>query len=113
MVNDRGETLAEMPIGNFHMDSVLFGGFLSAIQMYSQKVSGTELRELSLDDYRIIISRINSMYLVTIHDIMDKNAIDMNSKLCHIVEDNYGEVIADETIEMLCNAARVDSKDKK
>ncbi len=101
MVNDRGETLAAIPLGDFSMDEALFGGFLSAIQMYSQRVSGKDLKELSLENYRIIISKPDRVFLVTIHDINDKNASDLNSQLSQLIEGTLGEIITDETVELI------------
>ena len=105
IVNERGETLASVPIGEFQMDEVLFGGFLSAIQMYSQRLSGKDLKELSLESYRIIISKSDRVFLVTIHDINDKNAADLNTKLSKLVEGTLGEIITDETIDLIKEAA--------
>ena len=101
LVNDRGETLASIPIGDFSMDDALFGGFLSAIQMYSQRISGKDLKEFSLENYRIIISKPDRVFLVTIHDINDKNAADLNSQLSKLVEGTLGEIVTDETIELI------------
>ncbi|MFW9844717.1 MAG: hypothetical protein ACFFEV_09080 [Candidatus Thorarchaeota archaeon] len=83
------------------MDDALFGGFLSAIQMYSQRVSGRDLKELSLENYRIIISKSDRVFLVTIHDINDKNAADLNSQLSRLVEGTLGEIVTDETVELI------------
>jgi len=97
--------LAAVPIGEFQMDEVLFGGFLSAIQMYSQRLSGKDLKELSLESYRIIISKSDRVFLVTIHDIKDKNAPELNTKLSKLVEGTLGEIITDETIDLIKEAA--------
>jgi hypothetical protein len=83
------------------MDDALFGGFLSAIQMYSQRVSGKDLKELSLENYRIIISKPDRVFLVTIHDINDKNAATLNSQLSQLVEGTLGEIVTDETIDLI------------
>jgi hypothetical protein len=108
-VNDRGETLVAVPIGDFQIDEVLFGGFLSAIQMYSQRVSGTDLKELSLESYRIIISKVDRVLLVTIHELGDKNAAALNTKLSNLVEGTLGEIVTDETVQLIREAATVAS----
>jgi hypothetical protein len=109
VVNDRGETLAAIPIGDFQIDEVLFGGFLSAIQMYSQKVSGTDLKEMSLESYRIIISKVDRVLLVTIHELGDKNAAALNTKLSSLIEGTLGEIVTDETVRLIREAATVAS----
>lgn len=108
-MNERGETLAAIPIGEFQMDEVLFGGFLSAIQMYSQRVAGTDLKEMSLESYRIIISKVDRVLLVTVHEVDDKDAAVMNTKLSKLVEGTLGEIVTDETIELIRSAATVAS----
>jgi len=108
-VNERGETLAAIPMGEFQLDEVLFGGFLSAIQMYSQRVSGTDLKEMSLENYRIIISKVDRVLLVTIHELNDKKAAELNSKLSKLIEGTLGEIVTDETIELIRDAAIVAS----
>ena len=60
IVNHAGETQAAINIGEFTVDEVLFGGFLSAIQMYTQQMSGTDLEELSLDKFRMLQIHLNT-----------------------------------------------------
>ena len=105
LVNEGGETIASVPLGDFQIDEALFGGFLSAIQMYSKKISGKNVSELSLENYRIIISKTDRVFLVTIHDLNDKNAAELNSKISELCKGTLGEIITDETIEMIKEAA--------
>lgn len=105
LVNDSGETLAAIPIGEFQVDEALFGGFLSAIQMYSQRISGKDIKELTLESYRLIISKLERIFLVTIHDIKDKNAVAMNNELSKLVEGTLGDIVTDETIELIKETA--------
>jgi len=105
LVNEGGETIASIPIGDFKIDEVLFGGFLSAIQMYSKKISGKNVSELSLENYRIIISKTDRIFLVTIHDLSDKNATDLNTKISELCRGTLGEIITEETINLIKKAA--------
>ncbi len=105
LVNEGGETIASVPIGEFQLDEALFGGFLSAIQMYSKKISGKNVSELSLESYRIIISKTERVFLVTIHDLNDKNATELNSKISELCKGTLGEIVTDETIELIKEAA--------
>ena len=105
LVNDAGETLAAIPIGEFQIDEALFGGFLSAIQMYSKRISGKDIKELTLESYRLIISKLERIFLVTIHDLKDKNAVDLNTELSKLVVGTLGDIITDETIEMIKETA--------
>ncbi len=105
IINQSGETLAAINRGQFQMDENLFGGFLSAIQMYSQKVSGKNVKELSLDEYRLVISDTSKLFVVTIHDSQDKDSIAANAALRNILSDMNIEIVTDDTIELLKNAA--------
>lgn len=105
LVNEGGETIASVPIGEFQIDEALFGGFLSAIQMYSKKISGKSVSELSLENYRIIISKTDRVFLVTIHDLDDKNAAALNTKISELCKGTLGEIVTDETIKMIKDAA--------
>jgi hypothetical protein len=105
IVSDAGETLAAINRGNFDMDDALFGGFLSAIQMYSQKVSGKEVSELSLDAYRMLISKTNTVFVVTIHDETDKDPATGNSRVANVLNGIPTEIITDDTLELLKEAA--------
>ena len=105
LVNEGGETIASVPIGDFQIDEALFGGFLSAIQMYSKKISGKNVSELSLENYRIIISKTDRVFLVTIHDLDDKNAATLNNKIRELCEGVLGEIVTDDTIKLIKDAA--------
>ena len=105
LVNERGETIAAIPIGDFQIDEALFGGFLSAIQMYSKQISGKDIKELTLESYRLIISKPDRVFLVTIHDIKDKNADTLNAELSKLVEGTLGEIVTEETIQLIKETA--------
>ena len=105
LVNEGGETIASVSIGDFQIDEALFGGFLSAIQMYSKKISGKAVSELSLENYRIIISKTDRVFLVTIHDLNDKNATELNNKIGELCKGTLGEIVTDETIQLIRAAA--------
>ena len=105
VINQNGETLAAINRGKFEMDENLFGGFLSAIQMYSQKVAGKNVKELSLDEYRLVISDTSKLFLVTIHDLDDKDFLQSNSVLRDVLADLDIDFITDDTVELLKKTA--------
>ncbi|MFX0106684.1 MAG: hypothetical protein ACFE7R_00190 [Candidatus Hodarchaeota archaeon] len=104
IVNHGGETQAAITLGDFQVDEVLFGGFLSAIQMYTQEMSGTDLEELSLADFRMLISRTQHSFLVSVHDRSDKNAAELNRKARDILANGMDEVITEDTVELIREA---------
>jgi len=105
VVNEAGETLTAINRGNFDMDDALFGGFLSAIQMYSQKVSGQEMSELILEDYKIVLSKSGSAFLVTVHDEDDSNTSAANERVAKVLDGLANDIITDDTVELLKKAA--------
>ncbi len=104
IVNHGGETQATINLGEFSVDEVLFGGFLSAIQMYTQQMSGEALQEISLDRYRIVISKTENVYVVTVHDKDDKDVTVLNRKVLDILSDGMDEVITEDTLELIRKA---------
>lgn len=105
IVNDAGETLAAINRGNFDMDDTLFGGFLSAIQMYSQQVSGQEMNELSLEDYKMMITKTGGVFLVTVHDEDDTDTVAASERVAKVLDGFANDIITDDTIELLKQAA--------
>jgi hypothetical protein len=104
IVNHGGETQASINLGEFSVDEVLFGGFLSAIQMYTQQMSGEALQEISLDKYRMVISKTDNVYVVTVHDRDDKDVTVLNRKVLEILSDGMDEVITEDTLELIRKA---------
>ncbi|MFX0054237.1 MAG: hypothetical protein ACFFAX_11915 [Promethearchaeota archaeon] len=105
IVNHAGETQAAINIGEFTVDEVLFGGFLSAIQMYTQQMSGTDLEELSLDKFRMLMSRTENSFVVSVHDRDDKDAADLNRKVKAILDNGMDGIITEDTIELIREVA--------
>ncbi|MFX1261272.1 MAG: hypothetical protein ACFFAZ_04230 [Promethearchaeota archaeon] len=106
IVNHAGETQAAINMGEFTVDEVLFGGFLSAIQMYTQQMSGTDLEELSLDKFRMLMSRTENSFVVSVHDRDDEDAADLNRKVKAILDNGMDGIITEDTIEMIREVAR-------
>jgi hypothetical protein len=104
IVNHGGETQASINLGEFSVDEVLFGGFLSAIQMYTQQMSGEALQEISLDKYRMVISKTDHVFVVTVHDREDKDVGTLNKKVMDLLKDGMDEVITEDTVELIRKA---------
>lgn len=104
IVNHGGETQASINLGEFSVDEVLFGGFLSAIQMYTQQMSGEALQEISLDRYRMVISKTDNVFVVTVHDKDDKDVETLNRKVLDLLKDGMDEMITEDTLELIRKA---------
>ncbi len=107
IINDAGETIGSIEFGDFKINEIMFGGFVSAIQMYSQKASGTNVSEITLDKYRIIISNTDRGFVVTSHDKNDPEATSDNKKIVEILSGIMGEIVTDDTIALIREVANV------
>lgn len=101
IVNDAGETVASISLSDFQIDEALFGGFLSAIQMFSQQMSGDELKEMSMENYRLIIMNARRGYVVTVHDRDDKDTKETSQGILKIVNEHMQDIITDDFLDML------------
>jgi hypothetical protein len=105
VINEAGETLVSIPLGNFHADEALFGGFMSAIDMFSHKMAGDAIKELILGNDRVVVAREGSHLLVTIHDKGDTDSQIVNRKVCEAFRKSFGGVVTDQMTEALRQAA--------
>ncbi len=104
IVNEAGETIGSLSFKKFDIDDALFGGFLSAIQMFSQQMSGKNVKELSMENHRLIISEFKDGYVVTVHDRDDKDAVELSLKVKKIVDDELYGLVTDDFLDLLKKA---------
>ncbi|MFX0108591.1 MAG: hypothetical protein ACFE7R_09925 [Candidatus Hodarchaeota archaeon] len=95
LINPAGETIASIGWENLKGDSALFGGFLSAVQMFIRKISGTEIDELRFGDLKLLIGRASENYVVTLHAYDDPNAESENSEVVKLVRESSDAHIDD------------------
>jgi hypothetical protein len=77
--------------------------------MYSQKMSGKSVEEMSLENYRMLISETDGVSLVTIHDKGDKDAVDLNQRILEVLRNELsitGQIITEESLELIRKAAK-------
>ena len=56
LVNQAGEAVASVGWDNLEGDVTMFGGFVSAVQMFIKKISGgTEVEELRFGNMKLLI----------------------------------------------------------
>lgn len=103
-MNHAGETQASITLGDFTVDEVLFGGFLSAIQMYTQQMSGQDLEEISVDKFRMVISKTDRVFLVSVHERDDKDAASLNRKALEVIQDGMDGIITEDTCDLIREA---------
>lgn len=103
-INEAGETVASVPIGDFHADEALFGGFMSAIEMFSHRMAGDSIKELILGSNRIVVAREGTHLIVTVHDKGDTGTQAVNRKACEAFRKHYGGVVTDEMTQAIREA---------
>lgn len=101
LINDAGETLASIGWENLKGDSSLFGGFLSAVQMFIKKISGTEIQELRFGDLKLLVGHAGTDYVVTLHAFDDPMAEAHNQEVVKLVNDSADIRIDDGFLELV------------
>lgn len=105
VINEAGETLASIVLGNFRVDDALFGGFMSAIDMFSQKMAGDAIKELLLGNDRVLVAREGSYLLVTIHDKGDTDSQTVSRRVCEAFRKHFAGLMTDEISQTIREAA--------
>ena len=91
LVNEAGETVASAGWDNLEGDAAMFGGFVSAIQMFVQKAAGgSQVRELRFGDMKLLIGNLNGYYVVTLHEAEQADAEKENQEVVSLVDHNNG-----------------------
>jgi hypothetical protein len=101
LINDAGETIASIGWENLKGDSSLFGGFLSAVQMFIKKISGTEIQELRFGDLKLLVGTAGTDYVVTLHAYDDPKAEAHNQEVVKLVNDSADIRIDDGFLELV------------
>jgi hypothetical protein len=101
IINDDGETLAKVDLGSFEADEALFGGFLSAIQTFSEKMTGDAVQELFLGNYRMMIQRIEGHFLVVVLDKSAKDPLIHIRRIADVFKENIAVGVTDDLLEKL------------
>ncbi|MFW9883490.1 MAG: hypothetical protein ACFFEX_03795 [Candidatus Thorarchaeota archaeon] len=101
LINDAGETIASFGWENLRGDSSLFGGFLSAVQMFIKKISGTEIEELRFGELKLLVGHAGTDYVVTLHAIDDSEAESHNREVVKLVNESADIRIDDGFLELI------------
>jgi hypothetical protein len=92
LINDAGETLAQVGWESLEGDTALLGGFVSALQMFIKKISGNEINELQFGDLKLLIGKAVENYVVTLHASDDEEARDHNQQVIQMVSENEDDI---------------------
>ncbi len=75
-------------------DAALFGGFLSAIQIFVKQMAGDEVRELKFGDLKLLMTKSHEDYIVTLHKTSDESANSHHMTVVRLIEERSGVVDA-------------------
>lgn len=92
LINDAGETLAQVGWEALEGDTALLGGFVSALQMFIKKISGNEINELQFGELKLLIGKAVENYVVTLHSADDEEARDHNQQVIQLVCDQDEDI---------------------
>ena len=91
LVNQAGETVASAGWENLEGDVTMFGGFVSAIQMFIKKISGgTEVEELRFGNMKLLIGSSDDHHVVTLHEADESGAVSENREVVKLVKESGG-----------------------
>lgn len=91
LVNQAGETVASAGWDTFDGDVTMFGGFLSAVQMFIKRIAnGTQVEELRFGNMKLLIGSSNDYHVVTLHGANETAAESENQEVVQLVKENHG-----------------------
>ncbi len=89
LVNQAGETIASVGWDQLDGDVSLFGGFVSALQMFIKRASGgTEIKEMVFGDMKLLIGNSNNYHIVTLHEAGETTAKEANRQVVELIDEN-------------------------
>ena len=93
LVNQAGETVASAGWDAFEGDVTMFGGFVSAVQMFIKKIAGgTQVEELRFGNMKLLIGSSDDYHVVTLHDSNESAAENENQEVVKLMKENNGNL---------------------
>ncbi|MGY5877063.1 MAG: hypothetical protein RTU30_15030 [Candidatus Thorarchaeota archaeon] len=74
VIDEAGVPTASVGFEEIDDSAPLFGSFISAMQIFAKAMSGTDVKELTFQDFRIMFSPFDLGYVITIHTSIDPEA---------------------------------------
>lgn len=111
IVNQAGETVASAGWDNLEGDVALFGGFVSAVQMFiSQASGGTEIKEMVFGDMKLMIGKSNGYHVVTLHEADEKSSLSANQQVIELIENSGAGPINEGILDLIQELVTVRSE---
>jgi len=84
--DDGGLYQASVGLENIRVDPDLFGSFIAAIQAYAKRFVGSEMKEVTYSNIRLMIGRAGPYHVVTLHTLDDEDAEWNHSATLNVLE---------------------------
>jgi hypothetical protein len=84
--DDGGLYQASVGLENIRVDPDLFGSFIAAIQAYAKRFVGSEMKEVTYSNIRLMVGRAGPYHVVTLHTIDDEEAEWNHSATLNVLE---------------------------
>jgi hypothetical protein len=96
LVNKAGETVASAGWDYLKGDVTMFGGFVSAIQIFIRNISGgNEVEELRFGDMKLLIGSSEEYHVVTLHEADESEALNENREVLKLINENGNSPLSD------------------
>ena len=98
--DESGVNMASVGLDDVRVNPDLFGSFISAIQAYARRSVGSEMKEVTYSNVRLMIGRAGPYHVVTLHTIDDDDA-EWNHRATLNVLDTEDYMLDDEHLRIL------------
>ena len=110
LVNHSGETVASVGLDHLQGEAAMFGGFVSAIQMFIKRISdGSKVEEVRFGNMKLLIGSTAELNVVTLHEANGKDAKAENQEVIRLITETG--VVTDGVLNLI--SALVNKDDAK
>jgi len=113
VIDAAGEAVSSVGFEKFSGGSSMLAGLVSAVQLFANKISGTDMSELQFGDMRLLLGRVQERYVVTMHAASDMSAADKNRKVVALLDRNPGLTVSQEMLNAVNGTATIDETESE
>jgi hypothetical protein len=92
VIDGEGNTIHSLSVGQLQPDTTLLGGFLSALQDFSDMFSGNKVQEMEMGNYHFLVSSIGNHRLITVHAEEREDSRDIHGRFFSLCQRNKGSI---------------------
>ncbi len=102
LVNQAGETVASVGWDQLEGDVSLFGGFVSAVQMFIKRVSGgTQINEMVFGNMKLLIGSSKEYHVITLHEANETVALNENRQIVELIDQNNSGLVNEGILDLM------------